>query len=261
VFDCGAVAPTLVESEIFGHVKGAFTGAVDSRPGVFEQANGGTIFLDELGELPKSLQPKLLRVLEKREIRRLGSTRSVPIDVRLVAATNRNLEAEIHQRNFREDLFYRVSAAHLVLPALRDRREDLELLVTHFLTQMNPDLSGADVPCHIWEMFKTHRWPGNVRELRNAVQRMLVTPERLLLRGARTNTTPSTAEQFGTILPLPEARRQATDQFEVNYLKAVLGKAGGHVPRAAAVAAVSRQMIQKLLRKHGLNVDGEESDE
>ena len=147
---------------------------------MFEQANGGTIFLDELGELPKDLQPKLLRVLEKREIRRLGSQRVMPVDVRLIAATNRNTAAEVARGNFREDLYFRVAAAHVYVPPLRDRMEDLPMLVEHFLSMASPPRYLTDVPQQVWEMFHAHRWPGNVRELHNAVQRFLVTPERPL---------------------------------------------------------------------------------
>src|SRR5439155_9367227 len=125
VFDCGAVSPSLAESELFGHERGAFTGAVNARPGVFEQAHKGTVFLDELGELPKDLQPKLLRVLEKHEVRRVGGTKTIAIDVRLIAATNRNLITEVEAGNFRQDLYFRIAAAHVVVPALRDRMDDL----------------------------------------------------------------------------------------------------------------------------------------
>ena len=180
VFDCGAVAPTLAETELSGHEKGAFTGAIASLPGVFEQASGGTIFLDELAELPCDLQPKLLRVLEKHEVRRLGAQRYVSVDVRVVAATNRNLAAEVACGNFREDLYFRIAGAHVYVPPLRDRMDDLRLLVEHFSLRVDPSWTISDVPLQVWEMFQSHRWPGNVRELSNAVQRFLVMPERAL---------------------------------------------------------------------------------
>jgi transcriptional regulator with GAF, ATPase, and Fis domain len=260
VFDCSAVTPSLAESELFGHERGAFTGAVAARPGVFEQADGGTIFLDELGELPKDLQPKLLRVLEKREVRRLGGQRTVPVDVRLIAATNRNLSAEVARGNFRDDLYFRLAAAHVHVPPLRDRMEDLPLLVEHFLARARPPRSLADVPVPVWDMFRAHRWPGNVRELRNAVERLLVTPERALrpaLEGhgetsasSRSNT--GAGGKTGEIAPLRVARRDASDEFELGYLTLLLERTAGNVTRAAAIAEVSRQMIQKLMRKHGL---------
>jgi transcriptional regulator with PAS, ATPase and Fis domain len=253
VFDCGAVSPSLVESELFGHERGSFTGATQAHAGVFEQADRGTLLLDEIGELPKELQPKLLRALENRRIRRVGASKVVAFDVRIVAATNRNLRAEAARGAFREDLYFRLAAAHVVAPPLRDRMEDLEQLVEHFLSLERPPRSAADVPPHVWDLFRSYRWPGNVRELRNAIQRLLVTPDRPLREwtgaapGAATAATPPQEE----ILPLRVARREASDGFELAYLTAVLARAGGNVTRAAAIAEVSRQMMQKLLKKHG----------
>jgi transcriptional regulator with GAF, ATPase, and Fis domain len=251
VFDCGAVTPSLVESELFGHERGAFTGAVASRAGIFEQADGGTIFLDELGELPKELQPKLLRVLEKREVRRVGAQRAIQIDVRVVSATNRKLAVEVARGNFREDLFFRLAGALVQVPPLRDRREDLPLLVEHFLRRVTPKRSRSEISTQVWEMFLTHRWPGNVRELRNAVDRWAVTPERALGALApveEVGQSPTAVE----LSPLREARRDASDDFERRYLLALLARTSGNITRAAAVAEVSRQMIQKLMRKQGL---------
>jgi transcriptional regulator with PAS, ATPase and Fis domain len=252
VFDCGAVTPTLVESELFGHERGAFTGAVAARAGVFEQADSGTIFLDELGELPKELQPKLLRVLEKREVRRIGSQRAIPVDVRVVSATNRKLAAEVARGNFRQDLYFRLAGAHVSVPPLRDRREDLPLLVEHFLRRATPTRSRSEISAQVWEMFLAHRWPGNVRELRNAVDRWAVTPERAL--GALEPTVEEgQAPAAIELSPLREARRDAGDDFERRYLRALLARTSGNVTRAAAIAEVSRQMIQKLMRKQGLS--------
>ena len=256
VFDCSAVAPTLVESELFGHERGAFTGAVSSRPGVFEQADGGTIFLDELGELPKDLQPKLLRILEKREVRRIGSNKTISVDVRLIAASNRNLIAEVERGNFREDVYFRVATTHVFVPPLRDRLDDLPLLVSYFLSRANPPRRLTDMPEHVWDMFRTYRWPGNVRELQNAVQRLLVTPERALSgHGQRSvppgAAAPSTPPPGIKLEPLRIARRDAADEFERSYLEALLARSDGNITRGAAIAEVSRQMIQKLLRKHG----------
>ncbi|MGC4068494.1 MAG: sigma 54-interacting transcriptional regulator [Polyangiaceae bacterium] len=256
VFDCSSVTASLAESELFGHERGAFTGAVAARPGVFEQAHGGTIFLDELGELPKDLQPKLLRVLESRSVRRLGSTKSIPVDVRVIAATNRNLQAEVRQGSFREDLYFRIAAAQVSVPPLRDRMGDLPMLVEHFLKLESPARCVTEIPASVWELFTSYRWPGNVRELRNAVQRFLVTPERLLSSFSQVRAElrkEATDEAPFSIHPLRIARRQAADQFELAYLRAVLEHTDGNVTRAASIAEVSRQMIQKLLRKHGLN--------
>jgi len=260
VFDCSAVAPTLAESELFGHERGAFTGASAARAGVFEQADGGSIFLDELGELPKDLQPKLLRVLEKREVRRLGSQRTITVDVRLIAATNRNLAAEVTLGNFREDLYFRLAGAHVYVPPLRDRMGDLPLLVEHFLSCAKPPRSAAEIPSAVWDMFMAHRWPGNVRELSNAVQRLLVMPDRPLHSmsaptTASTSSAPTAAGAEAPTDPAPPlrvARREATEAFERQYVEGVLARTAGNVTRAAAVAEVSRQMMQKLMRKHGI---------
>jgi transcriptional regulator with GAF, ATPase, and Fis domain len=241
----------LAESELFGHERGAFTGAVTTRAGVFEQAHGGTIFLDELGELPKDLQPKLLRVLEKREVRRVGSNKTIQVDVRLIAATNRNLLAEVERGNFREDVYFRVAATRVQVPPLRDRLDDLPQLVRYFLERSKPPRTIDEVPDTVWEMLRSYRWPGNVRELQNAVQRMLIHPERTLSAAAAGSLPPTTAA--ATMLePLRIARRQAADDFELNYLQRALARTDGNITRAAAIAEVSRQMIQKLLKKHGL---------
>jgi transcriptional regulator with PAS, ATPase and Fis domain len=255
VFDCGAVNPSLAESELFGHERGAFTGAVQAHAGVFEQADGGTLLLDEIGELPKELQPKLLRALENRQIRRVGGSKVVTFDARIIAATNRNLRAEAARGTFREDLYFRLAAAHVAAPPLRDRMEDLEQLVEHFLSLERPPRAVADVPPQVWDLFRSHRWPGNVRELRNAIQRLLVTPDRPLRDwSGPPPAVPASAAATSIkddVLPLRVARREAGDAFERTYLAAVLGRAGGSVTRAAAIAEVSRQMLQKLLRKHG----------
>jgi DNA-binding NtrC family response regulator len=246
----------LIESELFGHERGAFTGAEAARPGVFEEANGGTLFLDEIGELPKDLQPKLLRVLERREVKRLGARKPEAVDLRVLAATNKNLSAEVKANSFRQDLYYRLAAARVYVPPLRDRPEDIPLLVAHFITLEAPTLSPKTIAPHIWEMFAAHRWPGNVRELRNAVQRLVVAPELALHADDGPSSSPSAdgpqAMIAGTLEPLRVARRSAADGFERTYLRALLARTAGNVTRAAAIAEVSRQMIQKLMRKHGM---------
>jgi transcriptional regulator with PAS, ATPase and Fis domain len=254
VFDCSAVAPTLIESELFGHERGAFTGADVARPGVCEEANGGTLFLDEIGELPKELQPKLLRVLERREVKRLGGRRAAPIDVRVLAATNKNLAAELSAGNFREDLYYRLAAASVYVPPLRERLHDIPMLVEHFVGLEAPALSTATIAPQVWEMFHAHRWPGNVRELRNAVQRLVVAPDLALRADQRTGVVGASERvpATGALEPLRLARRSAAEDFEREYLRALLGRTQGNVTRAAAIAEVSRQMIQKLMRKHGM---------
>ncbi|MEZ4227144.1 MAG: sigma 54-interacting transcriptional regulator [Polyangiaceae bacterium] len=254
VFDCGAVASSVIESELFGHERGAFTGAHGTHVGVFEQAAGGTLFLDEIGELPLELQPKLLRVLEKREIRRVGGRATIGVDVRIIAATNRNLRAEVEKGSFRQDLYFRLAQGHVAVPPLRDRMEDLELLVEHFLGMERPPKQLVDVQPDVWEMFRAHRWPGNVRELKNAVQRLTIMPERPLA-AAVVSEAPMTRTKWvdeDSAMPLRLARRQASDDFEREYLEQILARTEGNVTRAAAIAEVSRQMMQKLMRKHGL---------
>jgi len=256
VFDCSAVAPTLVESELFGHERGAFTGAVAARAGVFERAQGGTLLLDELGELPKELQPKLLRVLEKREVRRVGGSTAIPIDIRLIAATNRNLRAEVRRGAFREDLYFRVAGALVVVPPLRERQGDLPLLVGRFLAEAEPARTLADVAARAWETFGSYGWPGNVRELRNVVQRMLVTPGHALeapeLAATEVDEPELPAESTVEFRALRVARREASERFERDYVQALLRRAGGNITVAAALAQVSRQAIHKLINKHGL---------
>ena len=177
VFDCGAVPPNLIESELFGHEKGSFTGAVMTRQGLFEQADGGTLFLDELGELPIDLQPKLLRALEQREVRRVGSTKAAKVDVRIIAATNKNLEDEVKAGRFRQDLFYRLSVVRLHLPSLRERADDIPLLLQHFLDHgsYNKLPSGQPkvraVSREAMTALQNYPWPGNVRELVNVIER------------------------------------------------------------------------------------------
>jgi transcriptional regulator with PAS, ATPase and Fis domain len=251
VLDCGAVSPTLVESELFGHERGAFTGATSAHAGVFEQADGGTLFLDEIGELPRELQPKLLRALEKRQIRRVGGTSVVSFDVRVIAATNRQLHAEVARGQFRQDLYFRLAAAHVSVPPLRDRLEDLPQLVERFLSLERPPRSARDLSHEVWDLLKAYRWPGNVRELRNAVQRLLVTPDRVVRDLAQAGAGPSSSANAAPLLPLRIARQEASDAFEREYLAAALAASGGNVTRAAALAEVSRQNLQKLLKKHG----------
>jgi transcriptional regulator with PAS, ATPase and Fis domain len=256
VFDCAAVAPTLAESELFGHERGAFTGAVGAHAGVFEQANGGTIFLDEIGELPRELQPKLLRVLEKRQVRRLGDSKTIPVDVRVVAATNRNLRSEVKLGQFREDLYYRLAGAHVSVPPLRERPGDVKLLAAAFLAARRPPRRLRDIPPYAWDTFNSHGWPGNVRELKHALERVLVTPEQPLDTEAVAEPSGPSASVFpildnsGVPVPLQVARANTVRAFEKLYLLHLLESTEGNVTRAASLAHVSRQMIHRLMLKH-----------
>jgi DNA-binding NtrC family response regulator len=253
IFDCGATPRDLVESALFGHVRGAYTGAISDRSGVFEEADGGTLFLDEIGELPLDLQPKLLRALERREIRRVGETAYQPVDVRIVAATNRSLEEEVNARRFREDLYYRLAVVRITLPTLRSRPEDIPLLVNHFARQMSPDDPGVRLPDSLLASFMTQSWRGNVRELRNAVRRALSVADfstdalRPVVPAGAATTSPSSLVQ----LPYPDA----LERFEREYFDAALREAGGNISAAARRAGVNRKLIQRLLKRHGLKAN------
>jgi transcriptional regulator with PAS, ATPase and Fis domain len=266
VFDCSAVAPTLLEAELFGYVRGAFTGAVQPHAGVFEQAHGGTLFIDELGELPADLQPKLLRALEARQVRRIGATDWLQVDVRIVAATHRDLRARVAAKQFREDLYYRLAVVEASIPPLRDRRDDIPLLVEHFLRGMSPPRSWADLPPNASELLRAHDWPGNVRELRNTVARLILFPSSAPTAsssatdasgGRPTDARPAAfdgAAQSSALLGLPlrEAREVMVEQFERAYIAAKLGEHAGNVSRTAEAMHVSRQFLHRLLERYGL---------
>jgi DNA-binding NtrC family response regulator len=268
VFDCGAVPEKLIESELFGHKRGAFTGAFGDRPGVFEQAHTGTIFLDEIGELPLELQPKLLRVLEQREVRRVGGRKTKAIDVRVVAATNRNLHEEVERGNFREDLYYRLNVVEVRLPALRDRRSDLPSLVNHLIHRADHNPGVVGIAGEVMALFESYRWPGNVRELNNCVVRALpfcdtdrITIDALPegLRAASADRAPAegatTAISIPLIdseLPFKDAKDQLIEAFEREYLLDLLDRSDGNVSRAARVAHMDRKSITRLMKKHGI---------
>jgi DNA-binding NtrC family response regulator len=255
VFDCGTAAPTLVESQLFGHDKGAFTGAVSERQGVFEAADGGTLVLDEIGELPMELQPKLLRALESRTVTRLGSTRSREVDVRFVASTNKNLHEEVNAGRFREDLYFRLSVITVRLPPLRDRKEELPRLIRHFLGDLGQGEPAA-VPEATMRLITSHDWPGNVREVRNFVERFLAlpgaAPEELIPRaGLPASLAPSVG--LGDLdIDFHDAKQRFTDRFERAYLEHLLERNGDNLSKAARVSGLSRQSCYRLLQKHGL---------
>jgi len=262
VFDCGAAPETLIESELFGHEKGSFTGAVQAREGVFEAAHRGTIFLDEIGELPLDLQPKLLRVLEQREVRRVGSGRTRAVDVRVVAATNRNLIEEVRAGRFREDLYYRLAVVELQLPALRDRNEDLRALVDHMLKRNQVDLVVSE---SVLELFKAYHWPGNVRELANVVERAIpftdgeeitlhALPDALRSPSAPGRSAPAKvgAAASSADVPFKDAKEKLIDAFERQYLIDLIDRHGGNVSKAARAADMDRKSITRLLKKHGI---------
>jgi transcriptional regulator with GAF, ATPase, and Fis domain len=249
VVDCGALAPTLVESELFGHVRGAFTGADRDRVGAFETANGGTVFLDEVAELPPALQPKLLRALESREVRRVGETKVRKIDVRVIAATHRDLDREVNRGTFREDLYFRLAVIQLTVPPLRERKGDIPILVRAFLEALRvPETEDTLFPARVLAELAAYDWPGNVRELRNHVERCVVLQDTTAPSRRR---TPSSAE-IDVQVPFRIAKEKVIDGFERAYLAALMEAAGGNVSKAARQAGMDRMHLHHLIQKHGL---------
>jgi DNA-binding NtrC family response regulator len=250
IFDCGAVAPTLAAAELFGHERGAFSGADADRAGVFEAAHGGTLFLDEIGELPLDLQPLLLRAIEQRVVRRIGGRHDRPCDARVVAATHRNLGEEVLKGRFRKDLYYRLAVARLRIPPLRERPEDLPLLARTFAAEL-----GVALEPELVAVLASYEWPGNVRELRNLIARQAAQPSsaaQLLREQAASGAAADPVFAGVALRPLHEARMQAGDAFERRYLVEALARAEDNVSRAADLAGVSRQLFTRLLAKHGL---------
>jgi DNA-binding NtrC family response regulator len=250
IVDCSAIAPSILESELFGHVRGAFTGADRDRVGAFEAAEGGTIFLDEIGELSLDMQPKLLRALESSEIRRVGETKPRKIDVRVVAATNRCLEREVNRGSFREDLYFRLSVVTVRIPALKERLDDLELLVSAILESL-----GARESAHLFtpERFaemRRHDWPGNVRELRNFVERTVVlrdaTPSLGSIGSSAVSSTIDLERSF------KDGKEDVIAAYERRYLEALLAWAGGNVTHAAKKARIDRMSLYRLMQRHGV---------
>jgi two-component system, NtrC family, response regulator HydG len=260
VFDCTAVPPSLVESELFGHERGAFTGAMVSRRGIFEQADGGTLLIDEIGDLDLSLQPKLLRALERSEIRRLGGDRPIRVDVRVVAATRRDLDRSVQAGRFRDDLFHRLAVARIELPPLRKRSGDVALLSRHFAERLG---AGAHaIPPDLLHRWCEWLWPGNVRELRNAVARHIALGgmecgDMKVAPGVATDSTDVGSatdralldvfdEVLSLDLPLVAARVRVVDAFERRYIARALAKVRGNVSLAARASGIARRHFQRL---------------
>jgi DNA-binding NtrC family response regulator/serine/threonine protein kinase len=259
VLDCASVPASLMESELLGHERGAFTGAQIRRIGRFEEAAGGTLFLDEIGELPLELQPKLLRALERREIRRVGGSSVIPVDVRVIAATNRDLVREVNRGAFREDLYYRLAVVRVRVPPLRERPEDVPLLVEHFVRDAldGDEVQAREVIAGIseanWQGLLAHSWPGNVRELRNFIERTLAVSGAVSGETpAPTPTPPATATPPPVDLTRPfiEAREALLAQFERGYLETMLERHQGNISRAARAAGLDRMHFKRLLARH-----------
>src|SRR5215510_8036289 len=298
VLDCGSIPRELIESTLFGHEKGSFTGAVAQHVGCFEQANGGTIFLDEIGELDIMLQPKLLRVLEQREIKRVGGDRTHKVDVRVLAATNRDLREEVNKGTFREDLYFRLSVVHVELPAMRERREDIPSLANHFLRDV-ASRRGMTMSFSQDAMaaMMSHSWPGNVREMRNVVERAAALSDGPVITRAdlvfgREGPSPLAAHDlaqagaqaaqraagklagvasagggpatfdaalFKTGLGFKTAKQSVVDAFEAAYLGALMVRNDGNITRSAQEAGLTRYHLRELLKRHGLK-GGDASD-
>jgi transcriptional regulator with GAF, ATPase, and Fis domain len=262
VVDCGAVSYSLLESELFGHERGAFTGAVASRQGAFELSDGGTLFLDEIGELPLDVQPKLLRALETREFRRVGGNRTLKTDVRVIVATKRNLEKEVQGGRFREDLYFRLAVVPITVAPLRSRREDIPLLVEAMLATAGHGLS---VSQETMNALSAHDWPGNVRELRNVLDRavyMARASGQTELTLVTLPTSPAAigdAFQFDEARSYRETRAKYDTEFERRYVKWLLGRHGNNVSAAAREAKMDRKHLHDMAKKHGLR--GPEADE
>jgi transcriptional regulator with GAF, ATPase, and Fis domain len=267
IVDCGAVSPQLIESELFGHVRGSFTGATRDREGAFESADGGTVFLDEIGELPLDMQPKLLRALANREVRRIGDNRVRKVDVRVVAATNRQLEREVNSGRFREDLYYRLSVLTVRVPPLRERMDDLNLLVDYFLSEREAtDKRELFTPEVISEMSR-YDWPGNVRELKNYVERKVVLEHHMETLRAHTTGSSSPPPRsappaaVNVELPFKEAKEAVIADFERAYLADLLRWANGNVSKAARKAQLDRMHLHRLFQRYGLRSTSELGEE
>ncbi|HVK71108.1 MAG TPA: sigma 54-interacting transcriptional regulator [Polyangium sp.] len=263
VIDCSAIPPTLIEAELFGYMRGAFTTALQSRAGAFEAAAGGTVFLDELGELPIDMQPKLLRALEERVVRRIGSLDPVKLDVRVIAATNRDLRQEVNRGTFRSDLYYRLNIVRIRLPPLRERREDIPPLVAHFYEQFAR--SGDPLPpAELVAAFTKQDWLGNVRELRAAVERAILMEDQELwfeaTLGAAPGSEPKAAappsvdyEDDLALGSFRAAKERAVARWERGYIETLVRQSGGNLSRAARSAHMDRNHLRELLRRHGIS--------
>jgi len=267
--NCGAIPGELIESEVFGHEKGAFTGAISTKKGKFEVADEGSLFLDEIGELPKDLQVKLLKVLEEQQFTRVGGVQTIRTDVRIIAATNRNLQKEIENDNFREDLYYRLKVVLIQIPPLREHKDDIPLLVNHFLEKHKTDTGKSvdHIDDEVIKLFEKYEWPGNIRELENLIiHAMLFTKEDVLTPKAlppeflaKINIESIENKSLVNKEELQKAKkikyREIDDQLEYDFLKNVLTQSQGNISQAAIQSGYDRRQLQNLIKKHRLNTD------
>jgi DNA-binding NtrC family response regulator len=251
--NCGALTETLLESELFGYVKGAFTGAAGSRRGLFEACNGGTCFLDEIANTTSSLQMKLLRVLEEREVLRVGSTEPIPVDVRIITATNQTLSELVDKGFFREDLFYRLKVVTLNLPPLRDRRGDIPLLLDHFVRQHSKAASKR-IAVHesVYGLLARYDWPGNVRELENAVERAIALNSSGVLTGDDFAREIKDISTTSTTKPRASVPYKTLKEKEAEYVQDVLEASGQNVTKAAEILGIDRRTVYRILERHGI---------
>lgn len=257
--DCASLPDTLIESELFGYERGAFTGAFSTRPGIFEYANKGTIFLDEVGDLSLSLQARLLRVLQEKQFRRIGGRELIKVDVRVISATNMNLEKAVEEGKFRMDLYYRLNTVTLLIPPLRERHEDIQLIANHYLNYYSlinhKKVLGISQPAMF--LLENYHWPGNVRELKNVIERAVVTTDNNFI------SPQDLPEEIRSVsglkiqdihfdLSFEEAKAKWIEAFERKYLESLIHRTKGNISKAAIEAGVNRKTIHRLLKKYGL---------
>jgi len=255
--NCGAIPENLLESELFGHAKGAFTDAIRTKKGLFEEADGGTLFLDEIGELPGPLQVKLLRVLQEGEIRRIGESKSIKVDVRIVVATVKDLTKEVNEGRFREDLFYRLNVLPIHIPPLRERKEDIPLLIHHFINKYNQSMSKnmAGIDHKALEALMNHKWYGNVRELENTIERAIVLTDR---DNIELENLPIEIQEFKEVFqlePLPDEEvsiKKASKTLEINLIKKALKKTKGNHTHAARLLEISHRALLYKIKEYGI---------
>ena len=260
VINCATLSENLLESELFGHVKGSFTGAIRDKKGLFEEADSGTLFMDEIGDIPKSVQAKILRVLQEGEFIPVGDTATKRVDVRIIAATNQDLLQCVQEKEFREDLYYRLNVINIKMPPLRDRKEDLPLLVKHFIDKYNKKENKQikGITQDVEKEFYNYTWPGNVRELENVIERAVtLTNEDIIsldtissLVKKEGNAEPTEDELLSS--PYKEARRKALDSFNVKYITKAINKTEGNVTNAAKESGIERQYFQRMLKRYNI---------
>jgi two-component system response regulator AtoC len=255
--NCGAIPENLLESELFGHAKGAFTDAIRTKKGLFEEADAGTLFLDEIGELPGQLQVKLLRVLQDGEIRRIGESKPIQIDVRIVAATVKDLPKEVNEGRFREDLFYRLNVLPIHIPPLRERKEDIPLLIQHFIGKYNQAMNKnvANINHEAMERLMNYKWYGNVRELENTIERAIVLSEKNYIESENLPTEIQNSKQEFQLEPAPAEEysiKKASKSLEINLINKALIKTKGNHTHAARLLEISHRALLYKIKEYGI---------